>query len=108
MSPTPPPSERPMGTRRSYTREFKEEAVRLARQPDIGFAKAAQDLGVHVTVIREWAKKLEQEGFDAFRGHGNRTEAEGELARLRRENAILREERDILKKAATYFAKHHR
>lgn len=108
MNSTASPSERPKGTRRTYTREFKEEALRLARQPDIGFVKAARDLGVHVTVIRGWAKQLEREGSDAFRGHGHRTEAEGELARLRRENAILREERDILKKAATYFAKHHR
>lgn len=94
--------------RRKYSKEFKLEAVRLARQQDVGFAKASKDLGVHESLLRDWAKKLVAEGGDAFRGNGKRTAQEAELAALRRENAILRQERDILKKATAFFAKESR
>lgn len=93
------------GKRRRHSKEFKKEAVALALRDGVGFPKAAQDLGVHESMLRRWEKQLRREGTDAFRGNGNRTAVQAELARLRRENADLREERDILKKAALYFAK---
>lgn len=102
MKDTPPPKVR---KRHRHSKEFKLEAVRLAKRPDVGFAQAAQDLGVLPSQLYRWAQQLTKERDEAFRGNGNRTTMEAELARLRSENAILREERDILKKAATYFAK---
>jgi transposase len=91
--------------RRRHSKEFKKEAVALAQRDGIGFPKAAQSLGVHESMLRRWEKQLRREGSDAFRGNGKRTAVQAELERLRRENADLREERDILKKAALYFAK---
>ena len=91
--------------RRKHPKEFKKQAVALARRSDIGFAKAAKDLGINESLLRTWAQKFITEGPEAFRGNGVRTEVEAELARLRRENAILREERDILKKATEFFVK---
>ena len=58
--------------------------------------------------IEAWRREMAEDGIDAFRGNGRLRPAEEELARLRRENAELRMEREILKKAAAYFAKHQR
>ncbi len=91
--------------RRKHPKEFKEHAIALARRADVGFAKAAKDLGIHEALLRNWARQAITEGPEAFRGNGVRTEVETELAQLRRENAILREERDILKKATEFFVK---
>ena len=93
-------------TRRTYTKEFKHEAVRLAKQ--IGSRQVGKDLGVDPTVVRSWVRAAVTEGTDAFRGHGNPTVVEAELARLRREIAILKQEREILKKATEFFAKEPR
>ena len=104
MTNTPPP--RPTkATRRTHTKEFKQEAVRLARRSEIGFARAAKDLGVNESLLRSWAKAQATEGADAFRGHGKKAALEAENARLRREVRTLEMERDILKKAAAYFAR---
>ncbi len=89
--------------RRSYTKEFKESALKLA--DEVGCAKAGADLGVDPSVIRNWRRDRRQQGADAFRGNGNRTALEAELARLRRENIVLKQEREILKKAAEFFVK---
>lgn len=92
-------------TRRQYTKEFKLEAVRLAKQPGMGQSRVAKDLGISRSLLSSWTKALVQTGPDAFRGHGNRTELENEVAVLRRRLRIAEEERDILKKAAIWFAK---
>lgn len=99
-------------TRRRFTKEFKIEAVRLSRQPGMTAAKTAADLGVPQPTLHRWRKELAEAEArsgngrsDAFRGHGRRTAEQEELARLRRENTELRMERDILKKAAAWFAK---
>lgn len=89
--------------RRTYTKEFKESALKLA--DEVGSTKAGTDLGVDPSVIRSWRRDRRQQGDDAFRGHGNRTVLEAELARLRRENIVLKQEREILKKAAEFFVK---
>lgn len=91
--------------RRRHTKEFKQEAVLLARRPDVGFSRAAKDLGVHESLLRAWAKAQATEGADAFRGHGKKAALEAENARLLRENRTLQMERDILKKAAAFFAR---
>ena len=102
-NPTPPRI--PKAKRRKHTKEFKQEAVLLARRSDVGFAKAAKDLGIHESLLRSWAKAQASEGSDAFRGHGKKAALEAENARLVREVRTLQMERDILKKAAAFFAR---
>lgn len=92
-------------TRRKFTKAFKLEAVRLSDREDITISQAAEDLGIPLKRLYRWRYELKQQGDDAFRGHGRRTSEAAELARLRRENETLRMERDILKKAAAWFAK---
>ncbi len=92
-------------TRRQYTKEFKLEALRLCEQPDMGPSQVAEDLGINRGMLHAWAKQLKESPKEAFRGHGTRTELEGENAALKRRIRVLEEERDILKKAATWFAK---
>jgi transposase len=92
-------------TRRQYTKEFKVEAVRLSREPGMGASKVARDLGIARSLLCLWMKALAETGTDAFRGHGKRTELEQENAVLRQRLRIAEEERDILKKAAIWFAK---
>jgi transposase len=93
--------------RRVFTREFKVEAVRLVRERGVSVAQAARDLGVHENVIRKWAKQFEDDPGRAFPGQGNMKPEQAEIERLRREVQKLKAERDILKKAAAYFAKDH-
>lgn len=97
------PSSLPSKPRRQYSKEFKQEALRLAAS--IGVGRAAADLGIHESTLHAWKKAARTEGADAFRGHGQLTAAETELARLRRENEILKMEREILKKAAEFWVK---
>ena len=99
MTTTPKP-------RRIHSKDFKQEAVRLATS--IGVVRVAADLGINESTIYEWRKLSQSEGDDAFRGNGNRTVMEAELARLRRENEILKMEREILKKAAEFWVKERR
>ena len=91
--------------RRKFTREFKLEAVRLIRERGVTVAQAARDLGVHGTVLRNWVKAFADDPQHSFPGHGQMKPEQLEIARLRREVTKLKAERDILKKAAAYFAK---
>jgi transposase len=91
--------------RRVFSREFKLEAVKLVRDRGVAFAQAARDLDVHVNVLRKWVKDEADDPSQAFPGHGQMKAEQLEIARLRREVTKLKAERDILKKAAAYFAK---
>jgi transposase len=91
--------------RRAYTREFKVEAVQLVTEKGYSVAEAARSLGVHETLLRSWKQALQAQGDQAFPGQGNPPAVEEELRRLRAENKRLQVERDILKKAAAFFAK---
>lgn len=91
--------------RRSFSREFKVEAVRLVRVRGVSVAPAARDLEVHENVLRKWVKDFADNPLEAFPGHGRMKAAEAGIERLRREVQKPRAERDILKKAAAYFAK---
>src|ERR1700746_3647115 len=91
--------------RRRFTREFKLEAVRLIKHRRVSYAQASQDLKVHPTQLRNWVKALADDPQDAFPGQGRRKPEQLEIAQLKREVAKLKAERDILKKAAAYFAK---
>jgi transposase len=90
--------------RRHHTREFKLEAVRLAGVGDKTKAKVARELGVGVNQLRQWRLDFEEEERNGVPRQGLAT-AEQDVGKLRRENAKLREEVEILKKAAIYFAK---
>lgn len=91
--------------RRKYTREFKLEAVRLIEERGVTVAQAARDLGVHGTVLRNWVKAFADDPEHSFPGHGQMKPEQLEIAQLKREVTKLKAERDILKKAAAYFAK---
>ena len=88
--------------RRKYTLEFKRSAVQLVNQQGYSLAEAARSLGVDSQNVRLWLKQLSGEEGTAPAGEGA---VAAELRRLRKENAQLRAERDILKKAAAFFAK---
>jgi transposase len=94
-----------MGTRRQFSREFKLEAVRLVKERGVAVAQAARDLDVHENVLRKWMREQAADPHQAFPGKGVMKPEQAELERLRREVAKLKMERDILKKAAAYFAK---
>ena len=91
--------------RRRFTREFKAEAVRLVCERGVTVAQAARDLEVHVNVLRTWVREYREDPAHAFPGAGQQKPEAAEITRLRREVAHLKMERDILKKAAAYFAK---
>lgn len=91
--------------RRKFSREYKLEAVRLVRERSVSVAQAARDLDVHENVLRKWVKEYGSDPVQAFPGHGQMKPEQLEIERLRKEVAKLKAERDILKKAAAYFAK---
>ena len=95
-----------MGTTRpprpAYPPEFRARAVELARTSELPPSQVARDLGIDPDTLRRW---LRQADVDAGRRQGTTTDEQAELARLRREVALLREERDILQKATAYFAR---
>lgn len=88
--------------RRKFTREFKLSAVQLVNQQGYSPAAAGKSLGVDPGSVRHWIKKFSSEDGLAPSGEGA---AQTELRRLRKENAQLRMEREILKKAAAFFAR---
>jgi transposase len=91
--------------RRKFTREFKIEAVRLIKERGVSTVRAARDLDVHVNVLRKWVKEFSVDPKQAFPGNGQAKPEQVEIDRLRREVTKLRAERDILKKAAAFFAR---
>lgn len=94
-----------MGSRRVFSREYKLEAVKLVTERGVAVAQAARDLGVHENVLRKWVRAQQADPQHAFPGQGQMKPEQAELDRLRKEVAKLKTERDILKKAAAYFAK---
>jgi len=93
-----------MAERRQYSREFKLEAIRLVTERGVTVAQAARELDVHENMLRKWVRIYRQDADNAFPGQGVLPPEQAELARLRKEVAKLKMERDILKKAAAYFA----
>lgn len=91
--------------RRLFSREFKLEAVRLVRERGVSIVQASRDLDVGENVLRRWVKEFTSDPWQAFPGQGQMKPEQQEIDRLRREVAKLKAERDILKKAAAYFAK---
>src|SRR6202050_2912203 len=91
--------------RRRFTREFKLEAVRLIRDRGVSYAQAWQDLSVHPAQLRYWGKGFGDDPQATSPGQGRMKPEQLEIARIKREVIKLKAERDILKKAAAYFAK---
>lgn len=98
--------------RERYNAEFKLEAVRLVKSSGRPVAQIARELGIARQQLTKWVDQAESRrgkpAAEIFPGNGNRTPEQAELERLRRENAQLKEDNEILKKATAFFAKHSR
>ena len=90
--------------RRNYTQEFKDEAVKLIIQQGYSYAEAGRNLGVNPNLLSKWKRGIEGSSSNDLLP-GNAVAIQSELKRLRKENKRLRMEREILKKAAAFFAK---
>ena len=90
---------------KTYTREFKEEAVRLAASSGKPIAQVARELGISDTSIHQWRRELAQHGKEAFPGSGHQTALEEENRRLKRELERVQQEREILKKVLSIFSR---
>ena len=91
--------------RRTYTNEFKVEAVKLVTEKGLSVAEAARSLDIGETLLRSWKVAFEAQGDQAFPGKGRLPAIEEELRHLRAENKRLAMERDVLKKATAFFAR---
>ncbi len=95
-------------TNRKYDKQFKLEAIRLCETSGRSASQIERELGISGGMLSKWRIQLERDGHTAFPGSGHQSEMEAEVRRLKRENDILRQERDILKKAMQVFARDER
>jgi transposase len=93
---------------KTYTREFKVEAVRLVKSSGKPMSQIARDLGISDSALYQWCKHLADQGEQAFPGSGHQTPQEEEIRRLKRELEITRQERDILKKVVGIYSRESR
>lgn len=91
---------------RTFTKEFKVEAVRLVKTSGKSTSQVARDLGIGESTLHHWCQHWAEQGEQAFPGSGHQTPPEEELRRLKRELEVTRQERDILKKALAIFSRH--
>jgi transposase len=91
-------------TRRTYSREFKVEAVRLLETSGKSASQVERDLGIGKGNLWRWKRELAADSENAFPGQGRLTAEQERLRQLERENEVLRQERDILKKAVAIFS----
>jgi transposase len=92
--------------RKSYTKEFKLEAIRMSEESEQSVAQVARNLGIRPKLLYRWRSELCEEGPDeVFRGNGRLKTEDEEMRRLQRELERVRMERDILKKALSVFAR---
>ena len=91
--------------RKSYSKQFKIDAVKLLTEQGYKISEAARNLGINPNVLRRWKNQFATDNDQAFPGKGHMTLENEELHRLRKEVKRLRMEREILKKAAAFFAK---
>ena len=94
-------------TQPTYTKEFKQQAVQLFETSGKSKTQIARDLGISDSALSKWCKDFGERGEEAFPGKGHQTAIEEENRKLKREIEILRQERDILKKAVSIFAQPH-
>jgi transposase len=91
--------------RRKFTREFKLEAIKLVTERGVTATQAAKDLGIGPNVVSRWVREARADKLQAFPGRGVMKSDDAEVARLKRELAKVKAERDILKKAIGSFVK---
>ena len=91
--------------RKFFNKEFKLEAVKLVTDRGMSRAQAARDLGIGQNVVGRWVREAKADKEQAFPGRGQLKPDDAEIARLRRELARTKAERDVLKKTIGYFAK---
>lgn len=96
------------GKRNKYPREFKIEAVKRVIEDRVPQAHVARELGIPANTLAMWKREFLKDPEQSFPGNGKQKPDDAELTRLKRENARLKEDLEILKKAAAYFAKHSR
>ena len=92
-----------MEQRRTYSQEFKQEAVQLTKQAEGSITQVAKDLGLNAAMLGRWCREAGKRGQKAFPGTG--MPHDQEVARLKRELALVTRERDVLQAAAAFFAK---
>ena len=90
---------------KTYTREFKLEAVQLVKSSGKPMSQIARDLGVSETALYNWCKQLAEQGEQAFPGSGHQSPEQEEIRRLKRELEVTRQERDILKKVVSIYSR---
>jgi len=91
--------------RKSYSKQFKIDGVKLVTDQDYKISEAARNLDIHQNILRKWKDQLTGDSDQVFPGKGHMTPEKEELFQLRKENKRLRMEHEILKKAAAFFAK---
>ena len=91
-------------SRKVYTLQFKQEAVELLQTSGRSAVRLERELGIGKGCLTRWKQELAAEGAQAFPGHGRLPADQERLRQLERENEILRQERDILKKAIAIFS----
>ncbi len=91
--------------RREFPKEFKRDAISLVLEQGYSRLDAANSLGIHPSVLGRWIREYTEDAGDAFRGKGKLRPEQEELRQLREENKRLKMEKEILKKAAVFFAK---
>jgi transposase len=94
--------------KRKFDKAFKEQVAIRVISGEVTVGKIADDLGVHHTTVRDWVKNYKLDGQNAFPGSGNLKPDDEEMRKLRRQLADIKEENEILKKAAAYFAKNQK
>ena len=91
--------------RKEYSKEFKQDTVRLIVQSGKATSEVAKDLGINPNVIYRWVRQYREDSENSFPGKGHQKPAEEELRKLKKQLADVTEERDILKKAISIFSK---
>jgi transposase len=94
-----------MTTRKTYSKEFKLDAIALVVEQKYSKAEAARNLGLSPQILGRWLKEAEDDNGQAFRGNGTLTPEQAEIRRLKEQVKRLEMEREILKKATVFFAK---
>jgi transposase len=92
--------------RRKYDKQFKEEAIRLVTKGGRSVSEVASGLGIHENLLNKWKKQYDADPQSSFPGKGHLKPQDEEFRKLQKENANLKEDREILKKALAIFSKH--
>lgn len=91
--------------KRTFTKEFKEQAIRLVLEQELGIEQAAKELGVSYSALGKWVRESRRDGNNAFPGSGNLKPEDKQIQELKKRLREVEMERDILKKATAFFAK---